>query len=173
MIAEIAGPSLFDMVIFLGCLLAMFLSLMPKKFAISICLGVSLLGIAVNTAAMYEWITVKMVYSLAGVVEFFSGLLLLLYVITLKMNSGDKVFFLLMALFLFLSCNLTMIFIPILFDGYHPYHNYLTFEMYQGIFHTIAVLHVLIMLVYSDGIRSSITNIRGFWIRNYAYYSNR
>ena len=163
----IAGPELFDMVIFLGCLLAMLLSSPPKKFAISVCLGVSLLGICINTADLHEFITIRMSYSLAGIVEILSALGLILYS-RWVIRFRDRFFFMLMAMLLLISAALNVIFIPI-----YLYTDFLIFGMYQAAFYSIATLHVLVMLGYSDGIRSGITNIRSLWLRYNAHYSNR
>jgi len=163
----IPGPDGFDIVIFLGCLLAMLLSKVPKQLAISVCLGVSLWGILITTARMYDLISVKVLYSLFGIVEFISALGLILYARWL-INFRDRVFFMLMAMFLLLSSAMNVIFIPI-----YLYTDYLTFELYQAAFQTIAVLHVSVMLGATDGLRTGIRNFRRVWIRNYADYSNR
>ena len=163
----IAGPDLFDMVMFLGCLLAMFMSTMPKKFAISVCLGVSLLGILINTADIYGLITIRMTFSLSGIVELLSALGLILYSRAV-INFKDRVFFMLMAMFLLCSSAINVIFIPI-----YLYTDYFTFGAYQAAFYSIAALHVSVMLGYSDGIRTGIANIRGVWVRNYAHNFNR
>jgi len=163
----IPGPSEFDLVIFLGCLLAMFFSQMPAKLAISVCLGVSLWGILINTARMHEFITVNILYSLCGIVEIVSAAGLILYA-RFIVNHRDRVFFLLMAMFLLLSSAINVILIPI-----YIYTDLLTFEAYQAAFHLIAVLHVMCMLGYSDGVRLGITNLRRVWVRDNAHYSNR
>jgi len=158
----IEGASLFDIGIFLGVLFAMLLTSMPQKFAMSICLSVALLGILINSLAQLEYITVRAVFPLAGIAEVAAAFMLIMYG-RIVWNRRDQVFFYLMAGFLLFSSAINLIFIPV-----YLYTDYLTFGMYQAAFHTIAVLHVLTMLGYSDGIRALFRDIRDSFFRDHA-----
>ena len=151
----------FNIGIFLGVLFAMLLTSMPQKFAMSVCLGVALWGILINSAAAYEYISIRSVYPLAGIVEVASAFGLVLYARFITKRQ-DMIFFYLMSGFLLFSSAINLIFIPV-----YLYTDYLTFGMYQVVFHTIAVLHVLVMGSFSDGIRSFVGDIRDSFFRNH------
>lgn len=145
--------TLFDVGIFLAILFAMLLSSMPNKLAMFICLAVSIAGLTVNGVIEAGYLGSESIYPIAGVIETTAAIVLLVV--------GSRVikhrqFFYVMAGFLLASSALNSIYIPVFL-----YTDFLSYEFYTYGFHIVAVLHVITMYAYSDGIGKIAGNIRG------------
>lgn len=145
----------FDIGILLAVLFAMLLSSMPKKLAMFICLVVTAIGLATNAAIGAGYLAETFIYRIAGITESMAAFLLIL-IGWRVINPKEAKFFFIMAGFLMASSALNSVYIPIFL-----YTDYLNYEFYTFGFHIVAILHVLTMFAYSDGIGKTLRNIRG------------
>ena len=144
----------FDIGILLAVLFAMLLSSMPKKLAMSICLLVAIVGVITNGAIEAGYLAEIVIYHIAGIAETSAAFLLILIGWRI-INVKEARFFFLMAGFLMASSALNSLYIHIFL-----YTDFLKYEFYTVGFHVVAILHVITMFAYSDGIRKILRNIR-------------
>ena len=144
---------LFDIGIFLGVLFAMLFASYPKKSAMAVCVAVSLFGLGIGATTQYYAIP-DMIFPLQAVNETCGALLILALSRKLR-DKKEKDFFYLMAGLLVLSSALNSIYPPIYIRV-----ESMTFEPYLFAFKSIAVLHVITMLMFADGITNFVRSIR-------------
>lgn len=143
----------FDIVIFLGILLAMLFSKWPKQFAIAVCAIVQLLLIEAN-----YFIPGAPWYPFAYAVEGTALVALLLYSFTFT-EANDRRFFRLMAYMLLGSIIVTWTYTL----------NVTPYWVYFQMSHAVAMLHVALMLGAADGIRDLLQHYRRGFHRLHAY----
>lgn len=131
------------MVVILGVLFAMLMSTRPKQYAIALCLiSLSLMvGIDYLMAGVYQY------YAFIGVE--LAAVAAILTSARVIPKAADRKFFRIMAGMLIASLFVTW---GYLFD-------HLTFAAYSQLWRLVALIHIGIMLVYSDGIRAFVGGV--------------
>lgn len=137
----------FDIFLWLGILLAMFLSKRPKQGAVAIVAIIASAGVLID-----YWFPKDLVESLGLWIEYFlassleaTGAILLTFWATMLKKRADAQYFYLMAAFLLASSSVVVLF-----------RNDVIVTQADYIFYAqlVAVLHLLTMLIFSDGIRN-------------------
>lgn len=149
---------LFDIGIFLGVLFAMLFSSQPKRSAMAVCVLVSLAGLISGASVQYFSVP-DLIYPIQSINEV-SGALLLIALSRRLKKKKDRTFFYLMSGFLMTSCSLNSIYIPIYINV-----EAMEFWPYLLAFKSVAVVHVITMLWFADGITNSVRNIRNNLLR--------
>lgn len=150
----------FDWLIGIGILLAIWFSNQPKRSAVVFVLFVaaSVKAIDVFVDAGNGWLAIY----LTAILEASAAILMILMAVKLP-ELKDRQFFWLMAVMLWISSGVTLAFIKIGLPFWGEY-----------IFMTelISVIHLLIMLSFSDGIRNFIGSLRNSFIANRGGFTN-
>jgi len=135
----------FDAFVFIGLLVAMYLSSEPKKTSIAVVAYVALIIRALDYF-FDGWIVMNMV----SITESLGAILLLSYASTLK-HHKDRVFFRMMSVFLLVSAAT----VPL-----YRYDIIYLHGDYVAISHAIALTHLTFMMIFSDGIGIVARNLR-------------
>lgn len=135
----------FDVFVFLAILLAMLLSRQPKRTAVALCALVTVVLMAIDHFSS-GWI-----YYYSAIVIEFSALVVLLALARRYKKYQDRLFFRIMAAFLWGSTLVSVLFTFGYITEHSAYYEYASM---------VAFMHVVFMLVYSDGFRIACGNIR-------------
>ncbi len=148
--------TIFDGITLLLVLLAMLLATQPKKAAMSVCLFVSALGMFLNYYVELGYLSPREMFPLAANIQIMAATGL--FIGAKWLNRQDRNFFVIMGSFLIALAFINLTVSP----------GLITETVYVAASHAIAVLHVVIMLIYSNGFMDIIRNIRDFVLRDSA-----
>lgn len=143
----------FDGLVLVSILFTMLASSYPKKGAMTIVLLVAVTGMWINHYG--DAIGWHAVPPMMCIVETFAACMLWRYR-KFVISAKDRYFFLLMICFLVVSAIINFVAMPGRQLGFMPHEAYLIISK------SIAIVHLLVMAWYSDGISNCVTNIRGY-----------
>ena len=152
----------FEFAVFLVILVIMLMSSQPKKAALFVCVVVACLGLVITIGNESGLISTFFIYPIAATVEGLAGMLLV-YLSRFVIQAKERRYFYIMAGFLFASGGINSAVMTL-----YNHSDLFSFSVYTFFFHSVAVMHILAMLILSDGSRTIIRNLRdfGYTLRN-------
>lgn len=146
----------FEVGVSLLVLLIMLMSSRPKNGAILVCVLVAFFGLFLNLIYEYGYISSFFIFPLAAIFGGFAGFSLI-YLARYLPGPMDRRYFYIMAGFLFASGAVNSALMTL-----YNHSELFSFPVYTFFFHSVAVSHILAMLILSDGTRTIIRNLRDF-----------
>jgi len=146
----------FEIAVFLVILGIMLPSSNPKRAALLVCFVVSCLGLFITIANELGVISSFFIYPIAAIIEGFAGMFLV-YLTRFVLQPMERRYFYIMAGFLFVSGGINSALMTL-----YMHSDLFSFSVYTFFFHSVAVSHILVMLILSDGTRTIIRNLRDF-----------
>lgn len=148
----------FDLFLALGILLAMFLSEQPKRAVVAFVVLVQLVGVINDYLIPSGWLD----YYIGSILESI-GAMVIIFCTTYARNRFERGYFLLNAAFLWASAAI----VPLFRYDIIVYHSDYVFYSQM-----VASLHLLAMLILSDGIRNFARSINDILSSNRSGISN-